>query len=333
MEKPTAADFQLPEAPKDGISTVHFSPSSALLGAASWDGKVHVYQASTGEKRQELSHPSAVLSSTFTDTDRNLVSGGLDRTVRFWDVETGQGDVLLRHDDAVRCVYHSPQHHLTCSAGWDARLNLVDPRSSPTEASPTSLKLPAKAFALSGVGNRVVVATAERHVYVYDLRSTKEPEQRRESSLRYQTRSLRCMPSGEGYASGSIEGRISVEFFDPADDVQAKKYAFKCHRQTGPDGVDVVYPVNALAFHPTHGTFASGGSDGVVHVWDGKKKKRVRQLPRYTTSVASLDFSPDGTRLAVAASYTFDEGERDHPPESVWIKELTDSDVKPRVKA
>ncbi|KAI9226396.1 MAG: mitotic checkpoint protein BUB3-like protein [Piptocephalis tieghemiana] len=333
MEKPTAADFQLPEPPKDGISTVQFSPSSSLVAAASWDGKVHVYEVGAGGKRQELGHPSAVLSSTFTDSDRTLVSGGLDRALRSWDVETGQSNTLLHHEDAIRCVYHSPEHQVTCSAGWDARLKLVDPRSSSSSSSSTTLELPAKAFAMSGVGNRVVVATAERHVYVYDLRSTKEPEQRRESSLRYQTRSLRCMPSGEGYASGSIEGRVSVEFFDPDQEIQAKKYAFKCHRQTGSDGVDVVYPVNALAFHPIHGTFASGGSDGLVHVWDGRKKKRVRQLPRYTTSVASLDFSPDGSKLAIAASYTFDEGERDHPPESLWIKELSDSDVKPRVKA
>eukprot|EP00961_Rhodomonas_salina_P281251 3800060-Rhodomonas_salina.1 len=27
-------------------------------------------------------------------------------------------------------------------------------------------------------------------------------------------------------------------------------------------GVDTVYPVNALAFHPSYGTFATGGCDG-----------------------------------------------------------------------
>jgi len=53
-----------------------------------------------------------------------------------------------------------------------------------------------------------------------------------------------------GYASSSIEGRVAVEFFDPSPETQARKYAFKCHRKVI-DGVDTVYPVNALAFHPT----------------------------------------------------------------------------------
>lgn len=52
-----------------------------------------------------------------------------------------------------------------------------------------------------------------------------------------------------GYATGSVEGRIAVEYFDSGSEAQEKKYAFKCHRQTIND-VDHVWPVNALAFHP-----------------------------------------------------------------------------------
>lgn len=40
--------------------------------------------------------------------------------------------------------------------------------------------------------------------------------------------------------------------------LQAKKYAFKCHRRSE-NGRDTVYPVNAIAFHPLYGTFATGG--------------------------------------------------------------------------
>lgn len=40
-----------------------------------------------------------------------------------------------------------------------------------------------------------------------------------------------------------------MDYLDPSPEAQVKKYAFKCHRQTV-DGVDHVWPVNALAFHP-----------------------------------------------------------------------------------
>jgi cell cycle arrest protein BUB3 len=46
------------------------------------------------------------------------------------------------------------------------------------------------------------------------------------------------------------------------------------------NNADIIYPVNAIAFHPIHGTFATGGSDGIVNVWDGANKKRLCQLRR-----------------------------------------------------
>lgn len=52
-----------------------------------------------------------------------------------------------------------------------------------------------------------------------------------------------------GYVTTSIEGRVAVEFFDPAEEAQAKKYAFKCHRSSA-NGIDSVYPVSGLAFNP-----------------------------------------------------------------------------------
>lgn len=127
----------------------------------------------------------------------------------------------------------------------------------------------------------------------------------------------------------SVEGRVSVEFFEETPEVQARKYAFKCHRQTTAEG-DIVYPVNALAFHPlyvgsvklvfllcffnvglfldssSYGTFASGGSDGMVSVWDHFSKKRLRQYARFPTGVSALAFSADGKRMAVGISYSWD---------------------------
>ena len=120
-------------------------------------------------------------------------------------------------------------------------------------------------------GLRLVVGTAGRQVHIYDIRNMNEPLQKRESSLKFQTRAIRCFPNGEGmhlfvavsvtlsrgstlpfhlgYVLSSIEGRVSVEYFDPSPEIQAKKYAFKCHRGKE-DDVEVVYPVNCVAFHP-----------------------------------------------------------------------------------
>lgn len=157
-----------------------------------------------------------------------------------------------------------------------------------------------------------------------------EPWQRRESALKFMARAVACMPNDAGYASSSIEGRVAVEWFDPSASSQARKYAFKCHRQASPEGIDVVYPVNALAFHPIHGTFASGGGDGFVALWDGVGKRRIRQYQKYMASVAALCFSNDGRYLAVGISPGFEDGKEalGEGVIKVFVRELGENEAK-----
>lgn len=58
-----------------------------------------------------------------------------------------------------------------------------------------------------------------------------------------------------------------------------------------------------------YGTFATGGCDGLVNLWDGSNKKRLYQYNKYPTSIAALAFNRDGSLLAVASSYTYELGE------------------------
>ena len=37
----------------------------------------------------------------------------------------------------------------------------------------------------------------------------------------------------------------------------------------------MVYPVNALSFHPTYGTFSTAGADGYIHMWDKDSRQRL----------------------------------------------------------
>ena len=284
-----------------------------------------------------------------------MYSGGLDNAVKYFSIETQQLlSVVGSHDAPVRCIEWLPSLNLVASAGWDSTLRLWDPRTSPT-AGPVSVStLPGKAFSMSASDSKLVIATSGRHIEIYSLRSlTNTPpslEQRRESSLKFQTRCIRCFPSKNGarstdgsssssssvvddqggYALSSVEGRVGIEYFSE-EAQQAKKYAFKCHRKQE-NGKDVVYPVNAIAFNSKYGTFATGGCDGVVSFWDGANKKRLHQVSGYPTSVAALAFNDDASMLAVAASYTHERGEVEHPPDAIYLRRVEEVEVLPRQK-
>jgi cell cycle arrest protein BUB3 len=318
---------ELKNPPEDGISTVTFANTSNLLLVSSWDKGVRLYDAAQNQLRNRYDHKAAVLDCCFSPDDTHGYSGGLDRNVISCDFTTGKKDILGTHEEPVKCVLASETTGLVISGAWDGTLKLWDPRAHKAIAGSVVTQEGCKVFTMDIHTNRLVVGTSKRHVMVFDVRQMQTPEQVRESSLMNQTRCLRIFPDGTGYALSSIEGRVAIEYFDPSPKVQKKNYAFKCHRKTI-DKVQTLYPVNALAFHPRQGTFATGGCDGIVNVWDGANKKRICQYPAYPTSVASLSFSHTGEYLAVAASYTFEEGEKDHPTDTVFVRTVNPHEVK-----
>mmetsp|Transcript_34459 Transcript_34459/g.97178 ORF Transcript_34459/g.97178 Transcript_34459/m.97178 type:complete len:328 (-) Transcript_34459:234-1217(-) len=323
----SAAVVELVEPPSDGVSALVYLDSKSLL-SASWEGSVNLYDTALNARKLHVPHPKPVLDVSFADRT-TAYSGGLGRTVRSIDLGTGGLQELGTHDQAVKGVEFCGSRGVLATGSWDRTVRLWDPRQPAPLVN--TLPLPDRVFSMSLVGSKLVVATAGRHVLVYDLAQPSAALQRRESSLKFQTRCVACFPNGTGYAISSVDGRVAIEYFDGAEAVQAQKYAFKCHRRNE-NGVDTVYPVNALAFHPLFGTFASGGCDGVVNLWDPQNKKRLRAYPRFDTSVAALAFNTEGSQLAIAASYTYEEGERDHPTDKIFVRTLGESEAKPKAR-
>lgn len=333
MEIVASLGEQLDYPPNDGVTSVQFASVSDQLLATSWDGTVRLYNGPKGELSSSLDAGAPVLSACFDDSDSACFSGGLDGIVKRFDFTSGEHRVIGRHDKAVRCIAWIPSLGLVASASWDASLRLWDPRAAEGSNCAGLARLPGKAYAM-GVGTqRLVVGTSNRHVEIFNLSTIRagKPDQSRESPLKYQTRALAVFPDGRGYALSSVEGRVAMEYFEPED--VGLRFAFKCHRRQE-DGQDVVYPVNAIAFHPPYGTFATGGSDGVFNVWDGASKKRLTQVSGYPSGVSALAFNRDGSLLAVAASYSYERGEDPvrQQPDTVYVRRMADSEVRPKRK-
>ncbi|KAK9814607.1 hypothetical protein WJX72_008544 [[Myrmecia] bisecta] len=326
---------QLDNPPADGVTALRFSTNSDLLLASSWDGMARLYDPLRNSLRGSYSHQAPVLDTCFQD-DSIIYTAGLDCLVKRYDFFGRMESIIGGHNKPVRCLEVLRDSGVVVSGSWDSTLRLWDPRLPQGQNCVALIGLPGKVFTMSAVGTRLVVGTSGRHVLVYDIRGLssgspeqQRPEQHRESSLKYQMRCIRCFPDGTGFALSSVEGRVAIEYFDQSEAVQAKKYAFKCHRKSE-GGKDVVYPVNTMAFHPVFGTFVTGGCDGVVNIWDGKNQKRLFQIANYPTSIAAAAFSRDGTHLAVASSYTYEMGEREHPGDSIFVREMNEVEVKPK---
>uniref|UniRef100_A0A1I8B189 WD_REPEATS_REGION domain-containing protein n=1 Tax=Meloidogyne hapla TaxID=6305 RepID=A0A1I8B189_MELHA len=303
-----------------GISKIQFSNdvTRRLLAVSTWDGFVRIVDVTNPGSPQDMRtyyHSKSVLSCSFIDSTK-VVSGGLDEVVKVCDLESARETVMGQHSNAVRCLEFCNTMRVAVSGGWDNMLKIWDIRAL---MPVNSMDCGDKVYALDVIDNRAVVGTKDRRVLVWDVRSMKTP-------LQFQTRCIKCFPSGEAFVLSSIEGRVAVEYFDMDPEVQKGKYAFKCHR-VKEEVNELIYPVNAIAFHPIHRTFATGGSDAIVNMWDPFNRKR------FPSSVVSLSFSPEGTLLAIASTYMYEE-ERDDPasiPESALaIRRMTDIEVRPK---
>lgn len=252
--EPPPEAISLPDPPTDGITALCFLPGSpSRLASTSFDGAVRIHD--TKEKKCVLSHTmeSGPLLSLATPKGLNaLVTGGLDGTVRMLDIEASVYQVIGRHtaDDSklmgcscLGALDQSPGP-LIASAGYNSKFHLWDVRVSSSNPAAT-IDLPGKAFSMDVDPfnqNRVVVATAGRRICVVDVRRGSGTENDanwqaelaldRESTLKYQLRTVRFFPDGNGIGAGSIEGRVAIEFLEELGlPAKMKKYAFKCHRQ------------------------------------------------------------------------------------------------------
>jgi cell cycle arrest protein BUB3 len=308
----TFAEFQI--SPDEGISSVHFSPSDpSLLCTSTWSGHIHVYSASNYSEVSSFPFPVPLLCSTWL-TDETIAAGSIDGTIFLTDQQ-----ILTGHESGVSALSSAPDLSALISSSWDTTVRIWDPRASPDQ-NHTTIFLKEKILTCVPSSNYSVVAHGSKNnVYLFDLRNPSEIE-KRVSSLGYQIRSSAASkPNDFGWAIGSIDGRIAIDYFG---DIQHQAQRFSFSHQKHEEGQEVViYPVSALCFNPQSGILASGSCQGNITFWDLDAKRKVSEIQSpFDVSVAGLDCSQDGSMLAIAFSYTWEEGEIEHPPDRLVVE-------------
>jgi WD40 repeat protein len=120
-----------------GVLSVAFAPDGRSLAYGSTASNFALIDLITGKPTVALNerttarargrHTDGVTSLTLSPDGRSLATGSRDRTVRFWDVATGEvTDILSGHTDEVSSVAFSPNGKTLASGSRDKTVRLWD---------------------------------------------------------------------------------------------------------------------------------------------------------------------------------------------------------------
>ncbi|CAE6394235.1 unnamed protein product [Rhizoctonia solani] len=343
-------DTELVDPPNDSISCMSFSPTADYLAVGSWNHEVRLYEIGPQGQSQGkamFKHDGPVLSVCWNKEGNKVFSGGMDKTARMFDVQTGQTTQVAAHDDAIKSVrWVDAQGGILATGSWDktikvfnlfvlvwrvlTRLEYWDLRQSTPVAK---VDLPERCYTMDVVYPLLVVGTADRQVLVYDLTSPTTVFRTITSPLKWQTRVVSCFPTGKGFGMGSIEGRVAMQYIDEKE--ASNNFSFRCHRKD--QGLSKnntqIFSVNDISFHPVHGTFSTAGADGVVSFWDGDSKTRLKSLDAASGPISCTAFNRTGSLLAYAVSYEWSQGHTGMTPDlpnKIMIHQTKDDEVKRR---
>ncbi|KAG7586407.1 WD40 repeat [Arabidopsis thaliana x Arabidopsis arenosa] len=300
---------------EDAVSRLRFSPESNNLLVASWDSYLRLYNVESSSLSLELYSQAALLDCCFENESISFTSGS-DGFIRRYDLNAGTVDTIGRHDDIATSIVYSYEKGEVISTGFDEKIKFWDTRQRESLVFSTDAGGAVGCVTVSG-NNLVVCVDASMHIY--DLRNLDEAFQSYSSQVEVPIRCITSVPYSRGYAVGSVDGQVAVDFPDTSCSNEIK-YSFRCHPKCRNGRLDGVC-INAIEFSPCgSGTFVTGDNEGYVISWNAKSRRRLFELPRYSNSIASLAFNHTGELLAIASSHTYQEAkEKDEEAPQVFI--------------
>ena len=268
------------------IAESNYADAEDLLDGCARDlrGWEYRYLRNVVNKRRTvfLGHAGRVLSVAFSPDGQRIVSGGADRMMKVWDVESGQERLTLKGlTHGVNSVAFSPDGQRIVAGSFEGTVKVWDATTGKETLTLNGDRRWCGSVAFSPDGQRIVSGGRDAMVKVWDVENGQE-----RLTLKGHTRcvcSVAFSPDGRWIASGGHDQTVKV--WDAA--TGREMLWLKGHR----------HGVNSVAFSPDGQRIVSGSGDGTVKVWDAKTGKETLTLNWRTRWVRSVAFSADGRRI------------------------------------
>ncbi|MCD4738844.1 MAG: hypothetical protein K8R89_06255 [Anaerolineae bacterium] len=271
---------------------------SWYLAAGSYDNLVHLWKVrprvpgvlSATQVLTLTGHTAPVKAIAFSPDGKLIVSGSSDKTIRLWDVESGEPEfTLIGHTSDVTSLAFSSDGQYLISGSRDRTVRIwhVDtatPHLISVLTGPGNLVLavtfsPDDQFITAGAGDQTV------RTWNYDY-----PRQLGLSTLPGHAGRIRAVtysPDGKFLASAGGEGKVTIWSLVAGTPI---------HTLHVPGG-----KIWDLAYSPDGQTLITCSSDDSARVWDASTGKWITVLRGHKSDVERARFTPDGRYLLTVA--------------------------------
>ncbi len=247
-----------------GIERIAYSQDGKLLAAGCADGRIHLWDANTGKRHKILTaHQSRISAVVFVKDSRTLVSCSEHGTLRKWDVNTGENTLSVEND--------------------------YDTFSK---------------FALSHDAKKLAALSGSNTPYLFDITVPTSPKLIKRIHTR-RVGNIAFSPDGETIATEETDE--TAYLWDMKIDIPKHLNGLLTEIDTTLWGMKIDRPklsfkghtaqIACIAFSPDGKTFATGGFDNTLRLWDTTTGK-AKIIKEHKGWVESLAFSPDGKTIA-----------------------------------
>jgi WD40 repeat protein len=231
-------------------------------------------------------HKSVVTSIAFSPNGKYIISGSSDKTLKLWDVNTGECIRTFRgHIDAVNSVTFSSDGRYVLSGSWDSAIKLWDVNTGECIRTFRGHTGWVNSVTFSSDGRYIVSGSSDKTLKLWDV-NTGECIR----TFRGHTGSIRSVnfsPNGKYIISGSSDKTLKLWDVTTSECIRT----FRGHNSW----------INSVNFSSDGRYIVSGSSDKTLKLWDVNTGKCIRTFLGHS-SIWSVVFSPNGRYIVSGSS-------------------------------
>ena len=274
-------------------------------------------------------------SAAFSPDGRTLAWGLSDRTIRLWDVATGENTAtLVGHKAWVHSVAFSPDEKTLASGSFEWDQSTVRLWDVATEREILKISHSGRVASVAFSPDGTILASAagndETKNYTVKLWDVATGENTGTFAHTFSPRTVAFSPDGATLASGGYD--FTFKLWDVVTEENINTFRLNVEVESiafSPDGTTLAVGdwykvtlwdfiagkhiatlnghsllIRSVAFS-TDGMFLASGSDEKIQIWDVATRTNIATYDRSTSAtLSSVEFSPDDTTLALASGNT-----------------------------